>query len=239
MPASPEALAETRVLGVTTNRGFLAWLLRLPEVIEGTSRTDTIETRWHPDAGLPESAWAEAASALGDARMADETSAQLTVPSGFRLNGPRQLAVELDGERRVMPVGAADHLRDTVADSEPPDPPTRATATSPERRRHRHRRRWPRLACSAGAAADHRGRLARRPPRIERRRGHHGAHAGVVSGVRVREGEVVEAHQVLLVLEAMKMENAITAPVDGLVEHLLVKTGQVVKRGDILVELAD
>ncbi len=62
---------------------------------------------------------------------------------------------------------------------------------------------------------------------------------GVVSGVRVREGEVVEAHQVLLVLEAMKMENAITAPVDGLVEHVLVKPGQAVNRGDVLVELAD
>ena len=62
---------------------------------------------------------------------------------------------------------------------------------------------------------------------------------GVVSGVHVREGEAVEAHQVLLVLEAMKMENAITAPVDGHVEHVLVRAGQAVNRGDVLVELAD
>ena len=41
----------------------------------------------------------------------------------------------------------------------------------------------------------------------------------------------------LLVLEAMKMENAITAPVDGIVERLLVAPGQGVQRGDVLVEL--
>ena len=60
---------------------------------------------------------------------------------------------------------------------------------------------------------------------------------GVVAGLRVREGQTVEAHQVLLILEAMKMENAITAPVDGVVQRLLVRPGQAVQRGDVLVEL--
>jgi biotin carboxyl carrier protein len=62
---------------------------------------------------------------------------------------------------------------------------------------------------------------------------------GVVAGVHVRAGDTVEAHQVLLVLEAMKMENAVSAPVDGVVERVLVRAGQVVQRGDVLVELAD
>jgi acetyl/propionyl-CoA carboxylase alpha subunit len=244
LAALDETMAETRVLGVTTNRGFLAWLLRLPEVIEGISRTDTIEARWHPDAALPESAWAEAASALGDARVADETSTRLSVPSGFRLNGPRQLAVELDGERRVMPVHAADHLRDPDADADA-DTDTVSGADP---------RDQPPVRSGDDIVIDVDGRAVRArlapPPTIEAalRAAHRGSSAaaaitapmpGVVSGVRVREGETVEAHQILVVLEAMKMENAITAPVDGLVEHLLVKTGQVVKRGDILVEFAD
>ena len=113
-----EALDETRVLGVTTNRGFLAWLLRLPEVVDGTPRTDTIETRWHPDAELPESAWAEAASALGGAGPTGQASAPFAAAAGFRLNGPRQLAIELDGERRVMSVDAVDQGHDIVADTE-------------------------------------------------------------------------------------------------------------------------
>ena len=33
------------------------------------------------------------------------------------------------------------------------------------------------------------------------------------------------------------MENAITAPVDGVVQRLLVRPGQAVQRGDVLVEL--
>jgi len=40
------------------------------------------------------------------------------------------------------------------------------------------------------------------------------------------------------VLEAMKMENAVSAPVDGIVERILVRPGQAVQRGDVLVELA-
>jgi biotin carboxyl carrier protein len=58
---------------------------------------------------------------------------------------------------------------------------------------------------------------------------------GVVSELRVAEGERVEAGSVLLVLEAMKMENEIYAPVDGVVGEVYVKVGQQVGRGDRLV----
>ncbi len=60
---------------------------------------------------------------------------------------------------------------------------------------------------------------------------------GVVLHVRVREGELVETGQVLLVLEAMKMENAVTAQSDGTVARVNVRDGDQVSRGDILVEL--
>jgi biotin carboxyl carrier protein len=61
---------------------------------------------------------------------------------------------------------------------------------------------------------------------------------GVVLAVPAREGATVEAHEVLVVLEAMKMENAVGAPADGRILRVHVRTGQAVQRGDPLVELA-
>jgi len=62
---------------------------------------------------------------------------------------------------------------------------------------------------------------------------------GQVREVRVREGERVQAGQVLLVMEAMKMELRVTASADGVVKRLLVAAGQVVQRGQRLIELSD
>lgn len=58
---------------------------------------------------------------------------------------------------------------------------------------------------------------------------------GVVSGLRVAEGDEVKAGSVLLVLEAMKMENEIYAPADGVVSEVYVEVGEQVGRGDRLV----
>jgi biotin carboxyl carrier protein len=44
--------------------------------------------------------------------------------------------------------------------------------------------------------------------------------------------------QVLLVLEAMKMENEIMAPADGVVQELNVNQGVSVNAGDVLVVLS-
>jgi biotin carboxyl carrier protein len=61
---------------------------------------------------------------------------------------------------------------------------------------------------------------------------------GTVLRVDVREGDEVEAHQALLVLEAMKMEHPLTAPFDGRVERVAARAGAGVQAGDLLVELA-
>jgi biotin carboxyl carrier protein len=61
---------------------------------------------------------------------------------------------------------------------------------------------------------------------------------GRVIAVRVEEGESVEAHTALVVLEAMKMEHAVVTPLAGTVTRLAVKVGQHVQRGDLLAEVS-
>jgi methylmalonyl-CoA carboxyltransferase 1.3S subunit len=61
--------------------------------------------------------------------------------------------------------------------------------------------------------------------------------AGSVARVLVEEGQEIEAGQVLLVLEAMKMETEITAPKAGTVARILVEKGTPVQAGEGLVEL--
>lgn len=60
---------------------------------------------------------------------------------------------------------------------------------------------------------------------------------GNIWKVEVKEGQEVKAGDVLLILEAMKMENEILAPVDGVVASVHVAQGASVNGGDILVSL--
>ena len=57
--------------------------------------------------------------------------------------------------------------------------------------------------------------------------------ASVVS-VAVEQGQEVAAGQTVLVLEAMKMQHTITAPVDGVVGELAVTAGAQVESGAVL-----
>ena len=61
--------------------------------------------------------------------------------------------------------------------------------------------------------------------------------AGSVARVLVEEGQAIEAGEVLLVLEAMKMETEITAPKSGTVARILVEKGTAVQAGEGLIEL--
>lgn len=57
---------------------------------------------------------------------------------------------------------------------------------------------------------------------------------GVVSDLKVAVGDTVNPGSVLLVLEAMKMENEIYAPSEGVVKEVYVELGQQVSHGDKL-----
>ena len=57
---------------------------------------------------------------------------------------------------------------------------------------------------------------------------------GMIIRYEVAVGDTVSAHDTIVVLEAMKMENALTAGVDGTVKAIFFKEGDSVKRDDIL-----
>ena len=62
---------------------------------------------------------------------------------------------------------------------------------------------------------------------------------GRVLDVAVRAGEVVEAGQRVLVIEAMKMQNELRAPRGGVVTEVRVAAGQTVELGDLMLTIAD
>jgi propionyl-CoA carboxylase alpha chain len=61
---------------------------------------------------------------------------------------------------------------------------------------------------------------------------------GLVVDVLASAGERVYAGQALLVLESMKMESTVPSPRDGQVEAILVRKGQAVEAGDVLVRFS-
>ena len=61
--------------------------------------------------------------------------------------------------------------------------------------------------------------------------------ACTVVEVRVVPGQAVQTGQTLLVLEAMKMEHEIRAAADGTVQSVLVRAGELVAEGDLLLQL--
>lgn len=60
---------------------------------------------------------------------------------------------------------------------------------------------------------------------------------GMVFAIKVKVGDTVKLGDVLLVLEAMKMESDIPSPQDGIIKEIFVSTGQHVRRGDPLLAI--
>lgn len=60
---------------------------------------------------------------------------------------------------------------------------------------------------------------------------------GTIMDVKVAVGDTVKDGQVLVILEAMKMENDIVSPGDGVVASINVKQGDSVSANDLLISI--
>ena len=60
---------------------------------------------------------------------------------------------------------------------------------------------------------------------------------GKILGIKANAGQAVKKGQVILVLEAMKMENEIVAPQDGTVASINVSVGEQVEAGAVIATL--
>lgn len=60
---------------------------------------------------------------------------------------------------------------------------------------------------------------------------------GVISEVRVRKGQMISKGHVVVILEAMKMLNAIETEIDGKVAEILVAAGDRVAKGHLMIKM--
>jgi acetyl/propionyl-CoA carboxylase alpha subunit len=250
--ALADTLSRARVHGVPTNRDLLLGILREPEFVSG--RTDTGFLERHPPAQLcpPLTDAARdvhllAAAVALQAEHRAEAAVLRTLPSGWRNNRSARQVQEFDAGRvdYVLRGGCLD----AAVDGRELDR-LRLWAATPDRvdLEVDGVRRLVRVAhhgadvfvdSPLGSSA-----LRRLDPLPEPS----GAHAagsllapmpGTVVSVSVRVGDEVPAGRVLLALEAMKMEHAVTAPADGVVVEVRVASGDQVDAGAVLVVLGD
>ena len=60
---------------------------------------------------------------------------------------------------------------------------------------------------------------------------------GRLSAIMVEEGQSVEKDAPLFVIEAMKMESTITAPVNGVIKKIHLEVGEILEQGDLVIEM--
>ncbi|MFN8227915.1 MAG: acetyl/propionyl/methylcrotonyl-CoA carboxylase subunit alpha [Mycobacterium sp.] len=103
------------------------------------------------------------------------------------------------------------------------------------------------MAIGGGAGPEH-GAIRKKPKARKRARGGGAAASGdsvtapmqgTVVKVAVEEGQQVSAGDLIVVLEAMKMENPVTAHKDGTVTGLAVEPGAAITQGTVIAELKD
>jgi propionyl-CoA carboxylase alpha chain len=248
------ALERLHLGGVTTNRDFLVATLRDPAFLAGDTTTDFIDrVRPAARAGLDRDAARRGAAAAAlwlQGRNRADAPVLATLPSGWRVGRLPPQRVRLEHRDSVVDV-AYEHRGDgqfAVQVDGDEWSTARLHGWSPgeidlelDGRRARHRvtasdgelyvqvpggtaafRVVPRFV--RPGSAEPAGALAAPMP-------------GIVLDVRVAPGQSVRAGDILVVLEAMKMEHHIKAGVAGVVDEVRVKPGDQVEMGTLLLVL--
>lgn len=63
--------------------------------------------------------------------------------------------------------------------------------------------------------------------------------AGKIIKIYIAEGETIQAEEAVAILESMKMELTIRAPVLGVIKEVNVKPNDIVHEGDIIAVIAE
>jgi len=243
----------TRIQGLTTNRDFLVATLRTPEFLAGDTTTDFIE-RVAP-APVREVSELERHQAMiavvleAQARRRAAARVLTTLPSGWRNSKMPPQSVSFAGSEGPIEVSYASN-RDgsfsfSIADSSYRAQPRRMGAGTVEvdvdgqritAEVDEHDGSWFVHTTSGDLALEVLPRF-KLPGSDEFQGGLTAPMPGKVLATHVEVGSVVEKGQLMLVLEAMKMEHRITAPVAGTVTALHASAGDQVANGALLIML--
>jgi acetyl-CoA/propionyl-CoA carboxylase, biotin carboxylase, biotin carboxyl carrier protein len=249
--ALDRALADTAVLGVVTNVEFARFLLADPDVIAGRLDTGLLDRRAGDFAAA--SASDElfiAAAAFHWLRLFPAPGADLwEVPSGWRVGDRAPVSIRLRAGERTdhvhitgSPGAAKVRIEDGESHSLQADlTDDRLTVTlGGLRSEYTVATADSKIWLAGGGAAAVLEEVREAPVRPE---DEHTGDAeltspmpGAVVAVGIEEGADVAAGTVVVTVEAMKMEHALAAPVDGVVE-LLVAVGDQVKVGQPLARI--
>jgi propionyl-CoA carboxylase alpha chain len=243
----------TRIQGLTTNRDFLVATLRTPEFLAGDTTTDFIE-RVAP-AAVREVSELERHQAMiavvleAQARRRASAKVLATLPSGWRNSHMPPQSVSFAGKDEPVEVryrsnrdgNFSVHIGEAVYEVQPRRmgdgtveadvDGQRITANLDERDG-----RWYLHTNSGDLVLEALPRF-RLPGSDEFKGGLTAPMPGKVLATHVEVGMVVEKGQLMLILEAMKMEHRITAPVAGKVTALHASAGDQVANGALLIML--
>ncbi|WP_028852311.1 acetyl-CoA carboxylase biotin carboxylase subunit [Thermocrispum municipale] len=245
-----EALAGTAVFGLTTNVAFLRALVTDDDVVAGRMDTQLVDRKVDqltraepvPDAVLVAAAMDEFLGMQPKGSVVDPWE----LPTGWRLGGAAGTAFRLtcgDRAATVRVIGSPESAEVSIDDG----PPQRATGelingrlrvryageATTYARLQQGRTLWLAANGQVWAVGEH-SLLAAEETTDASGGPITSPMPGTVLVVRVEQGERVDAGQPLLVVEAMKMEHTITAPVGGVVTDLPVSAGQKVALDEVL-----
>ncbi|MBW3602315.1 MAG: acetyl/propionyl-CoA carboxylase subunit alpha [Actinobacteria bacterium] len=237
------ALADAAVLGVTTNLAFLRALLADDEVVAARLDTGLVERRLGQLApeGVPDDVLAAAAlDRLRSLEPPGPVVDPFALPGGWRLGEHAWTTVRLRAAGREpadvrirgraadaqVAVGDAAAVRGAVEDHGGTLLVTVAGLTRRYRRASDGDTVWLARDGHVWALREEGGlEAARHDVAVPAAGRLLSPMPGTVTVVSVEKGQAVTAGQTLLVVEAMKMEHAISAPADGVVEELPVRPG--------------